>query len=749
MAAGQAAPAGRQGFQPRGNRKGGITVCGDKRKFALIYHARMLRRFRAAVKSVCCEIKMTRKRNTSPIKQIATLAALDSWLEPYAGDLDRREQRYQEVRNKLETSGGLLGDVSTGFHYFGFNRGVENGKPGIWYREWAPGAAGLSLIGDFNQWNRNADPLSRDKYGVWRIFLPEETYDRRLVHGGLVKVHVASQQGHMDRIPAYIRRVVQKTGSPEFVGQYWDPEHPYAFKHALPSKAGGRAGLRIYEAHVGMALEQGGVGTFREFMRDVLPRIAYLGYNAVQLMAVMEHPYYGSFGYHVSNLFAVSSRFGTPEDLKELIDCAHGMGIRVLLDVVHSHAVKNMQEGLNHFDGTDHQYFHAGARGEHVAWDSLCFDYRIFEVQRFLLSNLRFWLEEFQFDGFRFDGVTSMLYLDHGLGARFTSYDSYFGPNVDEDALIYLRLANELVHALRPQAVTIAEDVSGMPGMAVPIAKGGLGFDYRLAMGVPDYWIKLLKEQRDEDWNLGALYHTLLNRRHNERHIGYAESHDQAMVGDKTIAFWLMDKEMYDSMSKFTQSIVIDRGIALHKMIRLVTFSLAGEGYLNFMGNEFGHPEWIDFPRPGNNNSYHYARRQWSLADRDDLRYGELRNFDRAMQMLDDKFGLITDPLIEQLLVHEDTRQLAYRRGPLVFVFNFHPSESFADLRIPVPDAADYQVVLNTDASEFGGHGRVNDRQIYPWQKVEMYGRGQSLQIYLPARSAQVLCPVTWLEPAD
>jgi 1,4-alpha-glucan branching enzyme len=409
---------------------------------------------------------------------------------------------------------------------------------------------------------------------------------------------------------------------------------------------------------------------------------------------------------------------------------------------VQSHSVKNTREGLNGFDGTDFQYFHAGPRGQHWAWDSLLFDYSKYEVQRFLLSNVRYWLEEYNFDGLRFDGVTSMLYLDHGLGKTFSRYEDYFGPNVDGDALAYLQLANDVAHAVRPDAITIAEDVSGMAGTARPVREGGLGFDYRLAMGVPDYWIKLLKEKRDEEWNLADLFRTLLNRRHGEKHIGYAESHDQAMVGDKTIAFWLMDKEMYWHMDKSSKSLVIDRGVALHKMIRLVTFSLAGEGYLNFMGNEFGHPEWIDFPREGNGWSFQYARRQWSLADNALLRYGGLARFDRAMMKLDETFNLLNDSLIQELAVHEDTRQLMYRRGPLVFVFNFHPTESHADLRIPVPDPADYRVILDTDDPGFEGFGRVKPGMVYPREAVPMYGRDQSIRLYIPCRSAQVLSPV-------
>jgi 1,4-alpha-glucan branching enzyme len=542
----------------------------------------------------------------------------------------------------------------------------------------------------------------------------------------------------MDRIPAYIRRVVQDPGSKDFTGQYWAPPRGYALRNPVPEV---RGGLRVYEAHVGMAQEEAKVGSFAEFAEKVLPRIAGLGYNAIQLMAVMEHPYYGSFGYHVSNFYAVSSRFGTPEDLHALIDAAHGLGLRVLLDVIHSHAVKNTREGLAGFDGTDHQYFHAGARGEHATWNSLLFDYTKYEVQRFLLSNLRYWIEEHHFDGFRFDGVTSMMYLDHGLRRLTWCYDDYFGGNVDRDAVVYLQLANQLVHTLDPGAVTVAEDVSGMVGTARPVAEGGIGFDYRLAMGLPDYWIKLLKEKRDEDWNLGEAYGQMLNRRVGEKHVAYVESHDQALVGDKTMAFWLMGPEMYWHMNKASQSLIIDRGLALHKMIRLLTFSLGGEAWLGFMGNEFGHPEWVDFPREGNGYSYHYARRQWSLVDNPDLRYRGLAEFDRGLQGLAVRFNLLQDPLIEQLALHEDTKQLVYRRGPLLFVFNFHPVESYTGLRIPVPDAADYHIVLDSDDRRFEGFGRVDPHVTYLRQDVPMYGREQSIQLYIPSRSAQVLAP--------
>lgn len=669
----------------------------------------------------------------------AALIAADPWLAPYADALRARAAHYGWRKAAIDAQGGLLGAVSQSHHVFGLHRGELYGQPGVWYREWAPGADYLALIGDFNGWDRGANPLTRGDKGVWSLFLGDREYAHRLTHEGRLKVHVASGNEGRDRLPAYIRRVVQDPRSHDFTAQYWQPPQPCVWRHTAPHTD---AAPRIYEAHVGMALEDGRVGTFGEFTRAMLPRIAALGYNAVQLMAVMEHPFYGSFGYHVSNFYAVSSRFGTPEELKELVDTAHGLGLRVIMDLVHSHVVKNVDEGLNRFDGTSYQYFHDGPRGYHDLWDSLLFDYGKWEVQRFLLSNVRFWLEEYHFDGFRFDGVTSMLYHDHGIAHIFAGYGDYFGPNIDLDAVAYLMLANELLHTLDPAALSVAEDVSGMPGLARPVGEAGLGFDYRLAMGIPDYWTRLVREERDEDWRLGDIYDTLLNRRRSEKHIGYVESHDQALVGDKTLAFQLMDQTMYTDMGRNGQNPVVLRGVALLKLIRLLTFALGGEGWLSFMGNEFGHPEWIDFPREGNNQSYHYARRQWHLADQPDLRYADLNRFDHALQNLDAAYHLLSDPLIERLALHEDTRQLAFRRGPLVFLFNFHPTQSYADLRLPVPDSTDYRVVLDTDATQFSGEGRVSADMIYPAQDVPMYGRAQSIQVYLPARSAQVLAPV-------
>jgi 1,4-alpha-glucan branching enzyme len=667
------------------------------------------------------------------------LIDIDPWLEPHTDRLRHRYQRCQSMLSRIVEAEGSLLAFSGGHLYYGLNRGERDGQPGVWYREWAPAASALYLAGDFNNWNRQSHPLQRGEFGVWSLFLPDAEYGRRFVHGGRLKVYVHSALGATDRLPAWIRRTVYDPRSHDFCGQYWNPPQPYQWQQPLPTLKGN---LRVYETHIGMALEEHRIGTYREFTERVLPRIVHAGYNAIQIMAILEHPYYGSFGYQVSSFFAASSRFGTPEELKALVDAAHASGVMVLLDLVHSHAVKNTHEGLVYFDGTDHQYFHAGPRGQHPAWDSMVFDYGKWEVQRFLLSNIRFWMEEFRFDGFRFDGVTSMMYLDHGLGKSFSSYDDYFPPFVDEDAITYLQLANVLAHSINPNAITIAEDVSGMVGMARPVAEGGIGFDYRLAMGIPDYWIKLLKERKDEQWQMDELYGTLTNRRHGEKHIAYAECHDQALVGDKTIAFRLMDAAMYGDMIKGSQNVIIDRGMALHKMIRLITFSLGGEGYLNFMGNEFGHPEWIDFPREGNNFSCKYARRQWSLLDDPLLRYRDLAEFDRALHQLDMDYDLLAQPEWEKLHVHEDHKVLVYRRGRLVFVFNFCPNKSHTDYRFGVPEQADYELILDTDQLWFGGHANLQMGEVYPWQGRGCDHRPQSLQVYIPTRTALVLAPV-------
>ncbi|MBQ3554847.1 MAG: alpha amylase C-terminal domain-containing protein [Bacteroidales bacterium] len=656
----------------------------------------------------------------------------DAWLEPFAQIIEGRHNR---VLNKIkELTGGksTLSDFASGYLYFGLHR-TKNG--GWVLREWAPNAKDIYIIGDFSEWKE----LEKYRFknignGVWEVKLKKDD----LHHLDIYKLSVHWNGGKGERIPAWATRVVQDEETYIFSAQVWSPEEPYKFsKKKFTPKSDN---LLIYECHIGMAQDQERVGTYNEFREKVLPRVAALGYNAIQIMAIQEHPYYGSFGYHVSSFFAASSRFGTPDELKALIDEAHKLGIAVIMDIVHSHAVKNELEGLGRYDGSYNQFFYEGDRREHPAWDSLCFDYGKNEVIHFLLSNCKYWMEEYKFDGFRFDGVTSMLYYDHGLGKAFGSYNDYYDGGQDDNALTYLTLANLLIHEVNPKAITIAEEMSGMPGLALSFEKGGMGFDYRMAMGIPDYWIKMIKEKRDEDWSPSGIYWELTNRRADEKTVSYAESHDQALVGDKTIIFRLIDDQMYWHMSKGDDNMVVERGVALHKMIRLVTLATNGGAYLNFMGNEFGHPEWIDFPRQGNNWSYKYARRQWDLVDREDLKYCYLNEFDKQMiETIKSVTKFSTAPIVK-ICDNNNDQVLAFMRKDLLFVFNFSPVKSYSGYGLIVPRGS-YVTEITTDDAEFGGFNRI-DKSIehftLPDPLYKKY-RKEWLKLYLPARTAQVL----------
>ncbi len=675
-------------------------------------------------------------QRSAPAKPLALVKA-DPWLAPYEPVLRQRQQRLAARLAEIELHHGSLLHYATAHHYLGLHH--DGGRGGYVYREWAPGAEALFLVGDFNFWDRAADPLHRLEYGVWEVFLPDAAGKPRLAPGSRYKVHVVAHGQGRDRLPATVRRVVQDEASKDFAAQVWRPETEFAWTDQKFSPAAALREPLIYEAHVGMATEDERVGSYREFADNVLPRIQAAGYNCVQLMAVQEHPYYGSFGYHVANFFAPSSRFGTPEDLKYLLDAAHRRGLAVLLDIVHSHGVKNEAEGLADFDGSGNLYFHKGARGNHPGWDSKLFDYGRPEVQQFLLSNLRYWLEEFHFDGFRFDGVTSMLYHHHGEGVAFVGYDEYFGPGADEDAILYLQLATTLAHEFKRHSLLVAEDMSGLPGLCRPVQEGGVGFDFRLAMGIPDFWIRLLKHTPDEAWPLGDLWHQLTNRRAGERTIAYAESHDQALVGDKTLAHWLFDSGIYQHMNADDPNPGAARALALHKLIRLVTLAAGGEGYLNFIGNEFGHPEWVDFPRAGNDWSYRYARRQWSLGDNAGLKYHQLGAFDAALTGLARAHHLLADG--PATLLHHDPQNqvLAFARAGLVFAVNFHVSASLTDYQLPVPQTGAYRVVLSSDAPAFGGFGRVD--AAVPADTLGGGGTADTpaLRLYLPSRVALVL----------
>lgn len=677
---------------------------------------------------------------------------VDPWLKPYAWELAKRRENVSNWIQTFDNSEGGLLKFAESYKTYGLH--ADKKTKAITYIEWAPNATKASLVGDFNDWNGEAHKMTKDDYGKFTITILAVNGRYAIPHDSKIKVRFTLPGGStIDRLPAWVTRATQPADTdPDkntYQARFWNPETTYEFKHKRPATPDD---LKIYECHVGISSPDPKVASYNEFTANVLPRIKDLGYNAIQLMAIMEHAYYASFGYQITNFFAISSRYGTPEDLKELIDTAHSYGIVVFLDIVHSHASKNVSDGLNEYDGSDYQYFHGGVKGNHELWDSKLFNYGKYEVLRFLLSNLKFYLDVYKFDGFRFDGVTSMLYLHHGIGAggAFSGdYNEYVSGNsaVDTEALTYLMLANELIHesgkAEKTTFVSIAEDVSGYPTLGLCANDGGADFDYRLSMAIPDMWIKIIKEQPDSEWNMGNIVHTLTNRRYKEKCIAYCESHDQALVGDKTIAFWLMDKEMYTNMSDLTElTPVIDRGLSLHKMIRLITHALGGEGYLNFEGNEFGHPEWLDFPRVGNNDSYQYARRQFNLIDDPLLRYKYLYNFDKAIQHLESRFKWLAPNASSYVsLKHEGDKVIVFERAGLLFIFNFHPTNSYVDYRVGIDTPGVYKIVLNSDRkAEFCGHDRIDEsKSRFFTTDLEWNNRRNYIQTYLPSRTVIVL----------
>ncbi|KAK6199161.1 alpha-1,4-glucan branching enzyme [Scheffersomyces amazonensis] len=680
---------------------------------------------------------------------------IDPWLEPFSHHLINRQLQFQKWYKDLNNTEGSLIKFASSYNTYGLHANWDNNS--IIITQYVPDVLEVSLVGDFNDWNFNSHKLIKiNDFGLWSLTIPSINNEFAIKHDSRYKIAIKIPSGEIIyRLDPWLRRATPAKENTLYEGRFWNPpkHEQYVFKNNR-ARFNNKEGIRIYEAHVGISTPEPKVGTYKNFTENVLPIIHKLGYNTIQLMAIMEHAYYASFGYQVTNFFAISSRYGTPDDLKELIDTAHGLGIKVLLDVVHSHSSKNVQDGLNMFNGTDHYLFHGGAKGNHDLWDSRLFNYANHETLRFLLSNLKFFIDEYKFDGFRFDGVTSMLYKHHGLSFGFSGdYNEYFNPDwVEDEAITYLMLAHKLLEEINEidnnddKFISIAEDVSGMPTLCLKISEGGIGFDYRLSMAIPDMWIKILKHLSDEQWDLANIVHTLTNRRYKEKCIAYCESHDQALVGDKTIAFWLMDKEMYTNMSVLTENTpVIDRGIALHKLIRLLTFALGGEGYLNFEGNEFGHPEWLDFPRIGNNESYHYARRQFNLIGDDLLRYKFLFEFDRAMLSLDSKYGVLDTPQAYVSLKHESDKVLIFERNGLLFAFNFHHSNSYPDYKVGIETSGTYVLVLSSDDKEFGGHQRVeetNDKGIpyeYFTNNERWNDRSNSIQIYLPSRTAVVL----------
>ena len=661
-------------------------------------------------------------------------------MKPFEINIKKRVLEYKKILNEIIKNEKSLENFSKSYEFMGISL-LPNGD--IKYREYAPGAKGISIFGEFNNWNKEQYWAQKDKFGYWEVIVPNENGAPKIQHGQIVKINVVLEDGNwMERNPIWSHYLIQNKENMILENIFWNPEIKYKWKY--PEKHMKKPNsLRIYEVHIGLSSFDPKINTYKEFAEDILPRVKKMGYTAIQFMAIMEHADYASFGYHVNYLFAISSRFGTPEEFMYLIDKCHENGLYVIMDIIHSHASSNVNDGFNYWDGTDHLYFHGGDLGKHVQWDSKLYNYSSYETLRLLLSNCSYYINEYRIDGFRFDCVTSMLYTHHGIDYTFTgNYQEYFGEYFNEESAVYLMLANILIHKLNPEALTIAEDFSGMPGLCRPVNEGGYGFDYKMHMKICDKWKNFLMDIKDEEWNIGNILYTLTNRRYNENHISYAESHDQSFIGNYSLSSLLLSSERFWNMSKKSpETIVIDRGICLFKMIRLLTFALGGEGSLNFMGNEFACPDSLDFPKKENRFSYSHCRRRWDLCDNEELRYQFLYKWEVIMNKLEEIFNFIRSKDQYISTKHEEDKVIVFEKGDLLFVFNFHPIKSFEGYQIGTKWGSKHKIILDSDEERFMGKGRLKygHENMFLSTKKQFNNRPYNMKVYIPSRTCMVL----------
>ncbi|KAI8557559.1 hypothetical protein RHMOL_Rhmol04G0020000 [Rhododendron molle] len=554
------------------------------------------------------------------------------------------------------------------------------------------------------------DPVSRAKFRAKKPPLPYwletrkgrkawlKKYMPAIPHGSKYRVYFNTSDGPLERVPAWAPYVVPDADGNQAFAVHWEPppEYTYKWKHKHPEVP---KSLRIYECHVGISGLEPKIASFNDFTEKVLPYVKEAGYNVIQLIGLVEHKDYFTIGYRVTNLYAVSSRYGTPDDFKRLVDEAHGLGLLVFLDIVHSYSAADEMVGLSLFDGSNDCFFHTGKRGHHKFWGTRMFKYGDVDVLHFLLSNLNWWVVEYHIDGLQFHSLASMIYTHNGFASLSGDMEEYCNQYVDKDALMYLILANEILHALHPKIITIAEDATLYPGLCEPTSQGGLGFDYFVNLSASEMWSSLLGNVPDCDWNMSKIVSTLIGNKHSaDKMLLYAENHNQSISGGCSFGEILLG-EPREHASDRKASIL--RGSSLHKMIRLISFTIGGHAYLNFMGNEFGHP--------------------------------------KDMMNVDEKERILSRGLPNIHHVNDTTMVISYLRGPLLFIFNFHPTTSYERYSVGVEEAGEYQVILNSDEKRYGGQALIEqDQYIRKTVSKRMDGLRNCLEVPLPNRSAQL-----------
>jgi 1,4-alpha-glucan branching enzyme len=630
-----------------------------------------------------------------------------------------------ETRPKLTDFDLFL--YGKGTHYrtyekFGAHLLEEDGKKGVYFAVWAPNAQHVSVIGSFNNWEAWIHPMKLiGNSGVWELFVPG------VKEGDQYKFEIKGQQGFWAQKAdpyAFAAEVRPRTASVVFdLSRYewsdaaWIDQRTQTKWHEKP--------VSVYEVHLGSwkrNVEQGNRWlTYRELAEQLIPYVKEMGYTHIELMPIAEHPFDGSWGYQTGGYFAPTSRFGSPDDFRYFVDRCHQEGIGVILDWVPAHFPKDAH-GLGYFDGT-HLYEHADPRlGEHMDWGTLIFNYGRNEVSGFLLSNAIFWAHEYHIDGLRVDAVASMLYLDYSREAGQWIPNKY-GRRENLEAIEFIKHFNSMVHAECPGFLTFAEESTAFPQVSHPVDFGGLGFDFKWNMGWMNDTLKYFsKDPVHRKYHQGDLTFSMIYAFTENFILPF--SHDEVVHGKAS----LLDKMPGDFWQKF----------ANQRLLFAYMFAHPGKKLL-FMGCEIG--QWREWDAATsldwNLLAYDPHRKLKALvAKLNGLYTGEAALYDiesswQGFDWID--FHDAQSSVVSFLRKGRDPQEI------IVCILNLTPTPR-PGYRIGLPQDGDWKVILNTDASVYGGsnagpkEGDVYDAHHLPW-----HGKGFSIQLDLPPLGALML----------
>jgi len=603
------------------------------------------------------------------------------------------------------------------YAFLGANLCVVDGIPGVLFATWAPNAERISVVGDFNHWDGRCHPMRvRGSSGVWELFIPDISagnkykFEIRTRDSGNILIKTDPYGRQFELRPATASIVTAPT-------EYqW---HDSDWLTARTQRDNLHAPLSIYELHLGSwrRTADDGFQNYRDIARQLVPYVKELGFTHIELLPVTEHPLDASWGYQTTGFFAVTSRFGSPDDFRFFVDLCHQQGIGVILDWVAGHFPRD-EHALARYDGTP-LYEHADPRrGEHKDWGTLIFNYSRNEVRNFLISNALFWIKEYHLDGLRVDAVASMLYLDYSRKDGEWLPNEY-GGNENLEAIAFLRSMNEQVLSSYPGVLTIAEESTAWPQVTRPSWVGGLGFSMKWNMGwMHDTLLYMSKDPVHRHYHHDNLTFGLLYSFHENFVLPF--SHDEVVHGKGS----MINKMPGDYWQRFANL----------RLLYTYMFTYPGKKLL-FMGSEFG--QWGEWD--------HHVGLDWALLEYPNhaqLRslVGELNNMYNTRQAL--HFRDFDQGGFEWIDCHDASQSaLSYLRRHensfLVIVLNFTPVPRY-DYRLGVPASGYYRELLNSDSGYFGGSNLGNANGVHA-EALSWMGRPYSIKLNLPPLAGLIL----------